>query len=211
MFNLVGISGWFGLYITHDGSPSQQQNILVGGLEISISFAHPSDREWVVKAAQGLGWEMPHSDRAQQDDEECLRKLALTFSIPKAWLPVHCLLPPGLDELQRPTYCYFRYKFFDQDAFCSRLKHPCVEEDGQGNRATVSFEGSRTVDLRLTQPLRWYLREEKLEVQLWVTFNKNRTVRPSDSDRLLGSAFVDLSSLAKTLTQKRTLSGMKAS
>ncbi|XP_017271922.1 C2 domain-containing protein 3 [Kryptolebias marmoratus] len=208
----TGISGWFGLYINREKSPSQPQHVLVGGLEVSISFAHPSDRERVIKAAQGLGWEMPQCDRAQQDDEEyweeSLRKLSLTFSVPKAWLPVHCLLQPGLREFQRPTYCYFRYKFFDQDAFCSRLKHPCVEEDWRGDQATVSFEGSRTVELRLTQPLMWYLREEKLEVQVWVTFNKNRTARPSNSDRLVGSAFVDLSSFAKTQKQKLTLSGV---
>ncbi|XP_014858921.1 PREDICTED: C2 domain-containing protein 3 isoform X2 [Poecilia mexicana] len=199
----TGISGWFGLYLVRKKRPSQSEHILVGGLELSISFAHHSDRERVIKAAEGLGWEM-----AQQDDEESweegMRKLSLTFSMPKVWLPVHCLLPPGMSELQRSTYCYIRYKFFDQDAVCSRLKHPCVE----GDQATVSFEGSRTVQLRVTQPLVWYLREEKLEVQVWVTFSKNRTTRPSDSDRLVGSAFVDLASLAKTPKQKQSLSGV---
>uniref|UniRef100_A0A1A7WXY5 C2 calcium-dependent domain containing 3 n=1 Tax=Iconisemion striatum TaxID=60296 RepID=A0A1A7WXY5_9TELE len=194
----TGISGWFGLYLTRE-----HQHILVGALEISISFAHHSDRERVLKAARGLGW-----DTCQQDDEELweesLRKLSLTFSMPKVWLPVHCLLLPGFSELQRSTYCYFRYKFFDQEAFCSGLKHPRAE----GDQATVSFEGSRTVELRLTQPLMWYLREEKLEVQVWVTFTKNRTARPSDADRFLGSAFVDLFSLAKTPEQKFAVSGV---
>ncbi|XP_036005589.1 C2 domain-containing protein 3 isoform X2 [Fundulus heteroclitus] len=208
----TGISGWFGLYLVREKRPSQPGHILVGGLEASISFAHHSDREKVIKAARGLGWETAHGDRAPQDDEECWegasRKLSLTFSMPKAWLPVRCLFAPGLWELQRSTYCYLRYKFFDQDAFCSRLKHPCVEEGGEGDRATVSFEGSRTVELGVSQPLMWYLREEKLEVQVWVTFSKNRTTRPSDSDRLVGSAFVDLSSLAKTPEQKLSLSGV---
>uniref|UniRef100_A0A3Q2EC54 C2 domain containing 3 centriole elongation regulator n=1 Tax=Cyprinodon variegatus TaxID=28743 RepID=A0A3Q2EC54_CYPVA len=205
----TGISGWFGLYLGRENHPSQAEQILVGGLKVSISFAHHSDRERVIKAARGLGWEMANRDCAAQDDEGCweedIRKLSLTFSMPKAWLPVHCLFLPGLRELQRPTYCYLRYKFFDQDTFCSQLKHPFVEE---GRQATVSFEGSRTVELSTTQPLMWYLREEKLEVQLWVTFSKNRTTRPSDSDRLVGSAFVDLSSLAKTPKQKLSLSGV---
>ncbi|MEQ2168122.1 hypothetical protein GOODEAATRI_011176 [Goodea atripinnis] len=209
LLHMSSISGWFGLNLVCENRPSKPEHILVGGLEVSISFAHHSDRERVIKAAQGLGWEMPKSDCAPLDDEECweegMRKLSLTFSMPKAWLPLHCLLLPGLRELQRSTYCYLRYKFFDQDAFCSRLKHPCVEKGGEGNQAMVSFEGSRTVELRTTQPLMWYLREEKLEVQVWVTFSKNRTTRPSDSDRLLGSAFVDLSSLAKTPMQKLSL------
>lgn len=209
--NFVGVSGWFGLYLVSEKCPLQPEHILVGGLELSISFAHHSDRERVIKAAQGLGWEMAHSDCAKLDDEEIweegMRKLSLTFSTPKAWLPLHCLFPPGLSELQRSTYCYLRYRFFDQDAFCSQLKHPRIEEGGEGDLATVSFEGSRTVELRVTQPLMWYLREEKLEVQVWVTFSKNRTTRPSDSDRLVGSAFVDLFSLSKTPKQKISISG----
>lgn len=156
---------------------------------------------------------MAQSDYEIQDDEEAweesIKKLYLTFSMPRAWLPVHCLLLPGHSELQRSTYCYFRYKFYDQEAFCSQMKHPSVVEGGMDNQATVSFEGSRTVELRSSQPLMWYLREERLEVQVWVAFTKNKSRRPSDTDRLVGSAFIDLSSLAKTRKQKLTLSGKK--
>ncbi|XP_069568432.1 C2 domain-containing protein 3 isoform X4 [Brachyistius frenatus] len=208
----TGISGWFGVYLTRETSSSQHQHILVGGLEISISFAHHSDRERVIKAAQGLGWEIDQKDSATQDDEDSweqsMRKLSLTFSTPRVWIPLHCLLLPGHSELQRSTYCYLRYKFYDQDAFCSQMKHPCVEEGEQEGQATLNFEGSRTVELRSTQPLMWYLREERLEVQVWVAFKKDKTRRPSDTDRLVGSAFVDLSSLAKTPKQKLTLSGV---
>ncbi|XP_050921333.1 LOW QUALITY PROTEIN: C2 domain-containing protein 3 [Lates calcarifer] len=208
----TGISGWYGVYIPQETSSSQHQHVLVGGLEISINFAHHSDRERVIKAAQGLGWVMAQSDYEIQDDEEAweesIKKLYLTFSMPRAWLPVHCLLLPGHSELQRSTYCYFRYKFYDQEAFCSQMKHPSVVEGGMDNQATVSFEGSRTVELRSSQPLMWYLREERLEVQVWVAFTKNKSRRPSDTDRLVGSAFIDLSSLAKTRKQKLTLSGV---
>ncbi|XP_022063857.2 C2 domain-containing protein 3 isoform X1 [Acanthochromis polyacanthus] len=208
----TGISGWFGVYKTQETSSSQRQHVLVGGLEVSVSFAHHADRERAIKAAQALGWEMPQSDSALQEDEESweesLKKLSLTFSMPRVWIPVHCLLLPGHSELQRSTYCYFRYKFYEQEAFCSQMKHPCVEEGGEDGQATVSFEGSRSVELKGTQPLMWYLREERLEVQVWVAFKKDKTRRPSDTDRLVGSAFVDLSSLAKTSKQKLTLSGV---
>ncbi|XP_047449775.1 C2 domain-containing protein 3 isoform X2 [Mugil cephalus] len=208
----TGISGWFGVYMTLETSSSQHHSVLVGGLEISVSFAHHSDRERVIKAAQGLGWETVHSDNATQDEEELwegsAKKLSLTLSMPRVWMPVHCLLLPGHDELQRSTYCYFRYKFYEQDAFCSQMRHPHVEEGGVEGQATASFEGSRTVELRSTQPLMWYLREERLEVQVWVAFKKDKTRRPSDTDRLVGSAFVDLSSLAKTHKQKLALSGV---
>ncbi|KAM9852878.1 C2 domain-containing protein 3 [Aulostomus maculatus] len=199
----TGIYGWFGI------RASQDQLILVGGLEISVSFTHPSDRERVIKAAQGLGWEMPYVDCERLNyEEEDVWKMLLTLSMPRAWMPVHCLLLPGHTELQRSTYCYLRYKFYDQDAFCSQLKHPSVIESGEESQAVVSFEGSRTVELMSTQPLMWYLLEERLEVQVWVAFKKDKTQRPSDTDRLVGSAFIDLSSLAKTEDQKLTLSGV---
>ncbi|XP_071352498.1 C2 domain-containing protein 3 isoform X2 [Trachinotus anak] len=208
----TGISGWFGVYIPQETSSSQHQHVLVGGLEVSVNFAHHADRERVIKAAQGLGWVMAQSQYEMQDEEESweesMKKLSLTISMPRAWIPVHCLLLPGHSELQRSTYCYFRYKFYEQEAFCSQMKHPSVTEGGKDNQATVSFEGSRTVELRRTQPLMWYLREERLEVQVWVAFKKDKTRRPTDKDRLIGSTFVDLSSLAKKPKQKMTLSGV---
>ncbi|XP_042342657.1 C2 domain-containing protein 3 [Plectropomus leopardus] len=202
----TGISGWFGVYIPQETGSSQHQHILVGGLEISIHFAHHSDRERVIKAAQGLSWEI--SQHELQDDDawgDSMKKMSLTFSMPRAWIPFHCLLLPGLSELERSTYCYFRYKFYDQDAFCSQMKHPSAEEGGQ---ATVTFQGSRTVELRSTQPLMWYLREERLEVQVWVAFTKDKAQRPRNTDRLVGSAFIDLSSLAKTPKQMLSISGV---
>lgn len=205
----TGISGWFGVYVPQEQSSSQQQHVLVGGLEIYINFAHHSDRERVIKSAQGFGWEI--SQNEVQDDEEAWgdssRKMSLTFSMPRVWIPVHCLLLPGHTEVERSTYCYFRYKFYDQDAFCSQMKHPTVE-GGEKGQATVTFQGSRSVELRSTQPLMWYLREERLEVQVWVAFKKDKGQRPRDTDRLVGSAFVDLSSLANMSKQKVTLSGV---
>ncbi|XP_068173635.1 C2 domain-containing protein 3 isoform X2 [Antennarius striatus] len=206
----TGISGWFGVYLPQDKSSAQLQHILVGGLQISLNFTHHSDRERVIKAALDVGWEVPKNE--VQDDEDAWRdssrNMSLTFSMPRAWLPVHCLLLPDHTELQRSTYCYLRYKFYDEDAFCSQMTHPSVEEDGEEEQATVTFQGSRTVELRSSQPLIWYLQEEKLEVQVWVAFKKDKGLRPHDTDRLVGSAFLDLSSFAKTSKQKHALSGV---
>lgn len=163
-----------------------------------------------------LGWE-PATDGREEDwddgkkcDTPSQRMCTMTFSIlmPRAWLPVHCLLLPGHTELQRSTYCYYRYKFNDQEAFCSELRHPALEdgEEGEG-MATVAFTGTQAVELRISQPLLWYLREEKLEVQLWVSFGKEKRMRPHKLDRLVGSAFVDLSTLTKTSEHKQTISG----
>ncbi|XP_077350359.1 LOW QUALITY PROTEIN: C2 domain-containing protein 3 [Festucalex cinctus] len=205
----TGISGWFGIYASRE-SPSSQ-HMLVGGLEISVGFAHHSERERVIQAARDLGWD-PTQAQVDCDDlgawEQSTGKLSLTFSIPRAWLPLHCLLLPGHDTLQRSTYCYLCYKFYELEAFCSHMKHPCAGEATEGGQTTVTFQGSRTVELVSSQPLMWYLREERLEVQVWVAFQKDKSQRPRDTDRLLGSAFIDLSSLVKAHKQKSTLSGV---
>ncbi|KAK7883077.1 hypothetical protein WMY93_029251 [Mugilogobius chulae] len=209
IYKRTGISGWFGV---HALKQTDDQPILVGGVQLSISFAHHSDRERVLKAAQGLSWEVAQSISIGEDDaeswEENLSKISLTFSVPRVWIPVHCLLLPGLREMQRSTYCYFRYKFYDQEAFCSHMKHPVVEDSQDQSVATASFEGGTTVELKRSQPLIWYLREEMLEIQLWVAFTKDKAQRPCDTDRLVGSAFLDLSALSKMSKQKHTLSGV---
>ncbi|XP_060744293.1 C2 domain-containing protein 3 isoform X1 [Tachysurus vachellii] len=212
----TGISGWYALSLPscvslHHGLTS------VGGLELSINFSHRTDRERVLSSARMLGWE-PATDGREEDwddekkwDTPSQRMCTMTFSIlmPRAWLPVHSLLLPGHTKLQRSTYCYYRYKFNDQEAFCSELRHPALEdgEDCEG-MATVAFTGTQVIELRISQPLLWYLREEKLEVQLWVSFGKEKRIRPHKLDRLVGSAFVDLSTLTKTSEHKQTISGV---
>ena len=43
-----------------------------------------------------------------------------------------------------------------------------------------------------------YLREESLEVQIWVTYNAegSHKQRPRNRDKLIGSAYIDMMSLA---------------
>ncbi|XP_037402613.1 C2 domain-containing protein 3 isoform X3 [Pygocentrus nattereri] len=212
----TGISGWFGLSPPPNMS-SQCSLTSVGGLELSIHFAHHTDRERVLSSARLMGWDADGDSEEEEAEEErdfsleTCQSMVFSISMPRAWLPVHCLLLPGHSELQRSTYCYYRYKLYDQEAFCSELKHPALgggEEDSDSSLATVAFPGNWTIELRRSRPLRWYLREEKLEVQLWVCFGKEKRVRPHDSDRLVGSAFMDLSALATASKRKQTISGV---
>lgn len=205
-FILEGISGWFGVYLY---SSLQHQHILVGGLDVSLRFAHHSDWEKVFKTARDLGWDMAQSEVLGEEEAwtESSRIMTLTISMTRVWLPVHCLLLPGHSELQHSTYCYLRYKFYDNDAFCSSMRHPSFGEVEEEGLVTVTFQQTRAIELRCNQPLMWYLQEEKLEVQVWAAFTKDKTQRPRDTDRLVGSAFIDLSSFAKPSKQKLTISG----
>lgn len=111
-----GIQGWFGLSLPQDVSPSQASHCSVGGLELSLSFAHHADRDRVVKAARGIGWEPGHGDEDDCEDAADgdsggagARSVSVSVAVPRAWLPVQSLVLPGDTEFLRSTYCYFRY------------------------------------------------------------------------------------------------------
>ncbi|XP_064157587.1 C2 domain-containing protein 3 [Anguilla rostrata] len=209
----TGISGWFPVCLPQDpGSPGAPP-VLAGGLEVSVSFAHHADRERVISAARGLGWEAGEAG-AEEDEEEEEEggggTVTLSVATPRLWLPLHCLLLPGHGALERSTYCYLRYRLYEEPAYCSPLRHPRAGGDGgDGGVATAAFGGGgRAVELRRTLPLRWYLREERLEVQVWVAFGKERRARPHNTDRLVGSAYVDLAALARRTGSRLTVSGV---
>ncbi|KAM4045543.1 C2 domain-containing protein 3 [Anomaloglossus baeobatrachus] len=202
-----GLSGWFPVMVSEDPILPSTAGFLdnvVGGLELSVGFAHHADRERVLEAARGLGWTEDEGGDQSGDGDELVN---LSVTTPKIWLPVHCLLLAGHKRLHKSTYCYLRYKLYDRDAVCSPLRRPTVSEDAQ--RATVVFEQTRTVELMKHQPLVWYLREEKLEIQIWRSYGKDTSgPRPQDTDRLLGCAYVDLTALSENTSRTLSVSGV---
>lgn len=192
---------------TFSGTAGVLSNV-VGGLELSVNFAHHSDRDRVLEVARGLGWndveeEVVGSVRDGWEKEDLVN---LSVTVPKIWLPVHSLLLAGHKHIHKKTYCYLRYKLYDRDAVCSQLRKPAFSEDGQ--QATVVFEQTKKIELMKHQPLVWYLREEKLEIQIWRSYGKDTTgPRPQDTDRLLGCAYVDVTALAETTSRTLSVSG----
>ncbi|NXR94751.1 C2CD3 protein, partial [Hypocryptadius cinnamomeus] len=74
---------------------------------------------------------------------------------------------------------------------------------------TVSFRKPNKVTLRRSQGLLWFFREEKLEIQVWLAYGKeNEVERPLDTDRLVGSAYVDLAALAERSRRTLSVSGV---
>nr|XP_060623141.1 C2 domain-containing protein 3 [Anolis sagrei ordinatus] len=211
-----GIRGWYPVNLPEDVVPSDSRNFLetiVGGLELSVTFAHPGDRERVLDAAALLGWNWEgfSSEKLQEDSEdECQsapKPATVTVSIPRLWLPLQCVLLAGQTHLNRSIYCYLRYKLYDQEATWTSLRRPKCTEDQK--HVTVTFKKSHQMDLQPSQALWWYFREERLELQVWRAFgNESHVERPLDTDRLIGSAFVDLSALGGSARRKRTVSGV---
>uniref|UniRef100_A0A8C3LMG5 C2 domain containing 3 centriole elongation regulator n=1 Tax=Chrysolophus pictus TaxID=9089 RepID=A0A8C3LMG5_CHRPC len=205
-----GITGWYPVTLSEDAMPSHCTNIMqtvVGGLELSVTFAHHSDRERVLEAAQLLGWNGQESLEDSMDEgdewEPSDRPVVVTISTPRVWLPLHCVLLAGQMQLNKSTCCYLRYKLYDQEATWTLLKRPKLCEDNKN--VTVNFKKGHKVTLRKSQGLIWFFKEEKLEIQVWWAYGKENGVeRPLDTDRLIGSAYVDLRALAER--SRRTLS-----
>lgn len=198
-----GITGWYPVTLAEDAMPSHRTNIMQaigGGLELSVTFARHGDRERVLEAAKLLGWnseESPEDSLDESDEwEQSDNPVAVTISTPRVWLPVHCVLLAGQMHLNRSTYCYLRYKLYDQEATWTSLRRPKLSEDAKN--VTVNFKKPNKVTLRRSQGLIWFFREEKLEIQVWWAYGRENDVeRPLDTDRLIGSAYVDLGALAE--------------
>nr|XP_047903960.1 C2 domain-containing protein 3 isoform X1 [Anser cygnoides] len=209
-----GITGWYPVTLAEDVTPSHRTNIMQavgGGLELSVTFAHHGDRERVLEAAKLLGWNSEESpeDSLDESDEwdQSDSPVAVTISTPRVWLPVHCVLLAGQAHPNRSTYCYLRYKLYDQEATWTSLRRPKLSDDAK--KVTVNFKKANKVTLRRSQGLIWFFREEKLEIQVWWAYGKeNDAERPLDTDRLIGSAYVDLGALAERSRKTLSIGGV---
>uniref|UniRef100_A0A8C9UFR2 C2 domain containing 3 centriole elongation regulator n=1 Tax=Serinus canaria TaxID=9135 RepID=A0A8C9UFR2_SERCA len=205
-----GISGWFPVTLSEEPLPPACTNSLqavVGGLELSVAFAHQGDRERVLEAARLLGWGSEELQEDSQDWEQSASPVAVTISTPRVWLPLHCVLLSGQTHLHRSTHCYLRYKLYNQEPTWTWLRRPELSDDTES--VTVSFRKPSKVTLRRSQGLLWFFREEKLEIQVWWAYGKeNEVQRPLDTDRLIGSAYVDLAALAERSRRTLSVSGV---
>lgn len=70
-----------------------------------------------------------------------------------------------------------------------------MKDSGDG-KLICELKHCKDVVLPSSTSLTWQMREECLEVQLWLRNMRNAEVKnPKKRDRLVGSAFVDVSSL----------------
>ncbi|NWI55393.1 C2CD3 protein, partial [Calyptomena viridis] len=209
-----GISGWFPVTLSEDSMTPHSTSItqaIVGGLELSVTFTHQGDRERVLEAAKLLGWSNGeiHGDSTEESEdwEQSGSPVTVTISTPRVWLPLHCVLLTGQTHLNRSTFCYLRYKLYKQEATWTWLRRPKLS--GNAENVTVSFRKPNKVTVRRSQGLLWFFREEKLEIQVWWAYGKEDEVeRPLDTDRLIGSAYVDLGVLAERSRRTLSVSGV---
>ncbi|XP_077984214.1 C2 domain-containing protein 3-like [Glandiceps talaboti] len=188
---------------------------VAGGLEIAITFAHHDDRDRVIHAARGVGWS-PDMDIENLDDfldqeDGSLTSLSseVSVNLDTAWFPVKLSLIAGQTSLDRHTKAYIRYKFYDRAAVCSKL---CYLDVSDEDYITADLKYSHNFHCQPSQPFMWYLREERLEVQLWVSYSTDpsgkRDSRPRHRDKLIGCAYIDTSTLADKRRQHHRISGL---
>ncbi|KAM6172996.1 C2 domain-containing protein 3 isoform 3-T3 [Erethizon dorsatum] len=203
-----GITGWYPVLLPENtGLPHglELMQKVVGGLELSVSFTRPGDREQVLEAAELLGWSFEHNlkDLVKTDEEELA---TVTISTPRLWLPVHCVLLAGHKHIHKNTYCYLRYKLYDHEAFWTPLKKP--KESANKNQVMVTFKASKRAEVTRGPSLLWYFREERLEIQVWRAYGSDSMERPHQTDSWIGSAYVDLARLGEKSARTLTVSGV---
>ncbi|XP_066224171.1 C2 domain-containing protein 3 isoform X1 [Saccopteryx leptura] len=205
-----GITGWYPVILPEDGITPHGLELMqkiVGGLELSVSFTHPGDRERVLEAAELLGWSFENNhnlkDLGKMDEEE---PATITVSTPRLWLPTHCVLLAGQKRINKNTYCYLRYKLYDHEGFWTPLKKP--KESTNKNQVMVTFKASKRAEVSRGPSLLWYLREERLEVQVWRAYGDDSVERPHHTDSWIGSAYVDLARLGERTARTLTISGV---
>ncbi|OWK18212.1 C2CD3, partial [Cervus elaphus hippelaphus] len=172
-----GITGWYPIIFPEEGVLPHGLELMqkiVGGLELSVSFTHPGDRERVLEAAELLGWSFENNlkDSVKMDEEE---PATVTISTPRLWLPIHCVLLAGHNHIHKNTYCYLRYKLYDQEGFWTPLKKP--KESTNKKQVMVTFKASKRAEVTRNPSLLWYFREERLEIQVWRAYG-NESVYP---------------------------------
>lgn len=203
-----GITGWYPIILPEDGTILHGLDLMqkiVGGLELSIFFTHPGDRERVLEAAEHLGWNSEYKlkDPIKMDENE---SAIVTISTPRLWLPTHCVLLAGQTHIHKNTYCYLRYKLYDHEGFWTPLKKP--KECTNKKLVMVTFKASKRAEVTRSPSLIWYFREERLEIQVWRAYGNDSVERPHQTDTWIGSAYVDLARLGERSAGTLTISGV---
>uniref|UniRef100_H0WJ68 C2 domain-containing protein 3 n=1 Tax=Otolemur garnettii TaxID=30611 RepID=H0WJ68_OTOGA len=203
-----GIIGWYPIVLPEDRGLSHGLELMqkiVGGLELSVSFTHPGDRERVLEAAEVLGWRFEDNlkDLVKMDEE---KPATVTISTPRLWLPIHSVLLAGHNYIHKNTYCYLRYKLYDHEAFWTPLKKP--RESANKKQVMVTFKASKRAEVTRGPSLLWYFREERLEIQVWRAYGNDSVERPHQMDSWIGSAYVDLARLGERSARTLTVSGV---
>nr|KAI8756892.1 C2 domain-containing protein 3-like [Biomphalaria glabrata] len=215
----TGVNGWFAINlpslgwikpVDEEGHPSTALDQVAGGLELSLRFANKEDRDHVVNAARSVGWSPVDVDVEQTDwqDEDSHHNVHnITVGVDQVSFPLASALLTGHSELDPTARCYIRYIFYDKGAVVSKCRKMTTSHSGT---LLSTLDHKQSFMFPHSAPLQWYLREERLEIQAWVTYDKGRAreKKPRQRDKLIGCCYLDLESLTDLRRGQQRISGL---
>ncbi|CAF1190222.1 unnamed protein product [Rotaria sordida] len=202
----TGIKGWYPLasansVVTSEISSDPIENC-VGGIELFIRFTQQDDRRRMMDSAKKLGWlNENYSDEENflddQKDLGCIVKL----SIDRIQFPVQLTTQTDKDSLS----IFAQYRFYDKMPIITKRKKAIIDR----NNFICELQFNKEHLFLCSEPFLWYLREEKLEIQIWTSENDTYDYSQSlasTTDKLIGSIYVDLNTLCHRKRKSHRLS-----
>ena len=183
---------------------------VVGGIELSLNFAHQDDIERVMHAARGVGWSpefgIDAADWEIMSDDVAGMCLKLTVNIDHIVFPLENALRAGQTKLETGACIYVRYKIYNRKATFSKLVDVLLNVD---NYLEAAINHQQKFVFSSSSAFLWFLREEVLEIQVWLTVNNGKRKEKSVQrrDKLIGSAYVELCALSEVCRQHCKLKG----
>ncbi|XP_071847987.1 C2 domain-containing protein 3-like isoform X2 [Apostichopus japonicus] len=223
----TGLHGWFTISIpTQDqwnatqedhslGRPATTQpyslNTDGGSLELVIKFGRKMDREKVLEVGQRMGWSSPILlDEDDEISEGSSLPVTISIQIDKIYFNEQLALRPGQARIENNQLVYVRYQFYDKRPTCSRQS---IVKERQERSSWIDTKHIEHIKLLTNPALNWYLKEEQLEIQVWVIQGTQESRQqmeshPRKTDKLIGSAHLDLINLVTNSGRSRSISGL---
>ncbi|CAF2632795.1 unnamed protein product [Rotaria sp. Silwood2] len=207
----TGIKGWYPLAsanrVVTSEIASDPSEHCVGGLELSIRFGQQDDRCRVIDSAKTLGWlDDNYIDEENFLDDQKDLGCLITISIDRIQFPIQLATRPGKDRFDDRTSIFVQYRLYDKMPIITKRKKPIVDR----NNVICELKFTKDHLFLCSAPFLWYLREEKLEVQIWTSDNDSYDYSQSlsSTDKLIGSIYVDLNSLCDRKRKSHRLSAI---
>ncbi|CAF0800277.1 unnamed protein product [Rotaria sp. Silwood1] len=204
----TGIKGWYPLasansVVTSEISSDPIENC-VGGIELFIRFTQQDDRRRMMDSAKKLGWlNENYSDEENFLDDQKDLGCIVKISIDRIQFPVQLITQTDKDSLS----VFAQYRFYDKMPIITKRKKAIIDR----NNIICELQFNKEHLFLCSDPFLWYLREEKLEIQIWTSENDTYDYSQSlvsTTDKLIGSIYVDLNSLCHRKRKSHRLSSI---
>ncbi|XP_048589193.1 C2 domain-containing protein 3 isoform X3 [Nematostella vectensis] len=217
LFHKTGIRGWHALFPPKHLEPGTDLHgndhvttKPIGGIQLSIKFSESNILETVVDVARSMGWCPPPGVEATEDglwengdeDPSAHGGVELRIRTSRAWVSESIADDFRSHAGRNEVLGYVRFKFYDKSPICSRL----VPLKKTKSCFSLEVKHRKSFPLPASSSLAWYLSEEVLEMQVWLGGRGTSASLPGRRDSLVGSAFVELSSLVTPHRQRAEIS-----